>query len=261
LWIAHGAQAKIRSESMPAERTKPRRPDQLPPGRHGIPREQIVESQRTRMLQAVLDAVAAQGYQDTRVTDIIGRAGVSRKTFYEHFDEKEECFLAAYDRELAQLTEEVASAFFGDEGTARRWTDQVRDGVGAFLRYLAEHPAAARVCMVDAMGAGPTAIAKREAALRNFTYLIDAGRSEAKFEVPGRTAVAVLGGSNELIAGELIHGSAANVETLAPDIVYLITLPFLGPKAAVTEREKTRKALEAAGISGRPTAKARSEPA
>ena len=139
---------------MPAEGAKPRRPDQLPPGRHGIPREQIVESQRARMLQAVLEAVAAEGYQDTRVTDVIARAGVSRKTFYEHFDEKEECFLAAYDRELTQLTEEVAAAFFGEEGATRPWADQVRDGVRAFLRYLAERPAAARVCMVDAMGAG-----------------------------------------------------------------------------------------------------------
>lgn len=196
------------------------------------------------MLKAVLEAVAAEGYQDTRVTDVIVRAGVSRKTFYEQFDEKEECFLAAYDRELTQLTEEVAAAFFGEEGVARPWADHVRDGVRAFLRYLAERPAAARVCMVDAMGAGSRAIAKREAALRNFTYLIDAGRSEARVEVPARTAVAVLGGANELIAAELLHGSAENVGQLAPDIVYLITVPFLGPKAAIAEREKTRAEIE-----------------
>jgi AcrR family transcriptional regulator len=231
---------------MPAERARPRRTDQLPPGRHGIPREQIVESQRTRMLQAVLETVAAQGYQDARITDIIARAGVSRKTFYEHFNEKEECFLAAFDRELAQLTEQVAAAFFGEAAAKRSWADQVRAGVKAFLGYLADHPAAARVCMVDAIAAGSQAIAKREAALRSFTYIIDAGRSEAKFEVPGRTAVAVLGGVNELVAGELIHGSIANVEALAPDIVYLITLPFLGPKAAVAEREKTRREMEPA---------------
>ena len=190
------------------------------------------------MLQAVLDAVAEQGYQDTRVTDIIARAGVSRKTFYEHFDEKEQCFLAAYDRELTQLTEEVAAAFLA-RGPGQ-WEERVRDGVHAFLRYLAERPAAARVCMVDAVGAGPRAIVKREAAIRNFTYLVDAGRSEAALEVPGRTAVAVLGGANELIAGELIHGSAKNVGTLAPDIVYLITLPFLGPAAALEQRDKAR---------------------
>ena len=197
------------------------------------------------MLEAVLETVAAQGYQDARVTDVISRAGVSRKTFYEHFNEKEECFLAGFDRELAQLTEQVAAAYFDEEVAKGAWADQVRAGVKAFLGYLTDHPAAARVCMVDAMGAGSQAIAKREAALRNFTYMIDAGRSEAKYEVPGRTAVAVLGGANELIAGELIHGSITNVAALAPDIVYLITLPFLGPKAAVAEREKTRKDMEA----------------
>jgi AcrR family transcriptional regulator len=230
---------------MSAGRARSRRADQLPPGRHGIPREQIVESQRTRLLQAVLEAVAAQGYQDARVTDVIARAGVSRKTFYEHFNEKEECFLAAFDREIAQLTEQVAAAFFGAEAAKSPWPDQVRAGVKAFLGYLADHPAAARVCMIDAMGAGSQAIAKREAALRSLTYLIDAGRSEAQIEVPGRTAVAVLGGANELIMGELINGSITNVAALASDIVYLITLPFLGPKAAVAEREKTHKGFGA----------------
>jgi AcrR family transcriptional regulator len=194
------------------------------------------------MLQAVLEAVAEQGYQETRVTDIIARAGVSRKTFYEQFDEKEQCFLAAYDAELTELTDGVAAAFLGE--APRPWPEQVRDAVRAFLRFLSERPAAARVCMVDALGAGPRAIAKREAALRNFTYLVDAGRGEAKVEVPGRTAVAVLGAANELIAGELIHGSASNLETLAPDIVYLITLPFLGPEAAIAERERTLEEMD-----------------
>jgi AcrR family transcriptional regulator len=230
---------------MQADKSKPRRPDQLPPGRHGIPREEIVESQRARMLRAVLEVVAAKGWQDTRITDIIARAGVSRKTFYEHFEEKDQCFLAAYDAVLAQLSEQVASAFLAE--SSRPWAEQVRAAVTAFLGYLAERPAAARVCMVDAMGAGPRAIAKHEAALRDFTYLVDAGRSEAKVEVPGRTAVAVLGGTNELIAAELMHGSAKNLETLAPDVVYLITLPFLGPEAAIEERRKTREQLEAGG--------------
>ena len=216
----------------------------LPRGPHRLTRETVLESQRGRMLDAIAEAVADKGYAATTVGDVVSRAGVSRKTFYEHFDEKEECFLAAYDRELTQLTEVVAAAFFGEEGVTRPWADQVRDGVRAFLRYLAERPAAARVCIVDAMGAGSRAIAKREAALRNFTYLIDAGRSEAQVEVPGRTAVAVLGGSNELIAAELLHGSAENIGQLAPDIVYLITLPFLGPKAAIAEREKTRAEIE-----------------
>ena len=213
-----------------------RRPGQLPPGRHGLPREFIEQSQRQRTLDAVIDAVAELGYENTRLADIIARAGVSRKTFYEYFKDMEECFLAAYDMHVAALSEQTAQAFLG-EGQ-RTWPDQVRDGVRAFLGYLSEHPTAARVCMVDALGAGRAARTKRDNAMRSFTFFIDAGRGSASHEVPGRTAVAMLGAANELIAMELLYGSPGNLDALAPDIVYLITLPFLGPREAFGEREK-----------------------
>lgn len=240
------------------EKGKGRRPDQLPPGRHGLDPEYVAASQRARLLNAVVDAVADKGYQETRVTDIIARAGVSRKTFYEHFDEKEECFLAAYEMEVSQIIEAAAQAFAGDG--PRPWPEQVRDGVRAFLGYLVEHPAAARVCIVDVMGAGQRAIARRDAAMRSFTYFVDAGRSEADHEVPGRLALAILGGGYELIAAELIHGSAANLDRLAPDLVYLMTLPFLGPRRAFDEREQTRRELEPSQASRR-AARAPAKPA
>lgn len=212
-----------------------RRPGQLPPGRHGLPREFIEQSQRQRMLDAVIDAVAELGYQDTRLADIIARAGVSRKTFYEYFKDMEECFLAAYDMHVAALSEQTAQAFLGDG--PRPWPQQVRDGVRAFVGYLSEHPTAARVCMVDALGAGRAARAKRDNAMRSFTFFVDAGRGGATHEVPGRTAMAVLGAANELIASELLYGSPNRLDVLAPDIVYLVTLPFLGPRKALAERE------------------------
>ena len=188
------------------------------------------------MLDAVIDAVAELGYQDTRLADIIARAGVSRKTFYEYFKDMEECFLAAYDMHVAALAEQTAQAFLGDR--QRPWPQQVREGVAAFLAYLSDHPTAARVCMVDALGAGRASRNKRDNAMRSFTFFIDAGRSSASHEVPGRTAMAVLGAANELIATELLYGSPDNLMGLAPDIVYLITLPFLGPRKALAERDK-----------------------
>jgi AcrR family transcriptional regulator len=188
------------------------------------------------MLDAVIDAVADLGYQDTRLADIIARAGVSRKTFYEYFKDMEECFLAAYDMHVAALSEQTAQAFLGDG--PRPWPKQVRDGVAAFLGYLADHPTAARVCMVDALGASRAARTKRDNAMRGFTFFVDAGRGSASHEVPGRTAIAVLGAANELIAMELLYGSPDNLAALAPEIVYLITLPFLGPRKAFAEREK-----------------------
>jgi AcrR family transcriptional regulator len=189
------------------------------------------------MLDAAIDAVAELGYQHTRLADVIARAGVSRKTFYEYFKDMEECFLGAYDMHVAALSEQTAKAFLGDG--QRPWPKQVRDGVGAFLGYLSDHPTAARVCMVDALGASRAARAKRDNAMRSFTFFVDAGRGNASHEVPGRTAVAILGAANELIATELLYGSPDNLGGLAPDIVYLITLPFLGPRKAFAEREKT----------------------
>src|SRR4051794_15717647 len=82
----------------------------LPRGRHAAPREVVVESQRTRMLSAMASAVAEKGYSRTAVADVINRAGVSRKTFYEHFANKEECFLAAYDEGVGLLLAAIDEA-------------------------------------------------------------------------------------------------------------------------------------------------------
>lgn len=226
------------------ERTPTRRPGQLPPGRHKLPREFVAESQRTRILDGVIAAVAEHGYLETRLAHVIAHAGLSRKTFYEYYKDLEEAFLAAYDIHVTALTEAVQVAFIGesDDGHVtirRRWPDQIRDGVAAFLGYLQAHPEAARVCLIEAFGAGRPARARRDAALRSFTFFVDSGRAEASHEVPGRTALAVLGGANELIAWELLHGSQRKIGQLAPELVYMITLPFLGPKRALAEREKT----------------------
>lgn len=188
------------------------------------------------MLDAVIDAVAELGYQNTRLADVIARAGVSRKTFYEYFKDLEDCFLAAYDMHVAALSEATAQAFLGDG--PRPWPRQVHDGVAAFLGYLSDHPTAARACMIDALGASRASRAKRDNAMRSFTFFIEAGRETASHEVPARTAIAVLGAANELIATELLYGSPDELDSLAPEIVYLILLPFLGPRKAFAECEK-----------------------
>jgi len=200
--------------------------------------EAVADSQRQRLLTAVIEVVASQGYEGTRVADIINAAGVSRKTFYEHFNEKEDCFLTAYDRELQRLQDVTSEAFV--DGQPRTWPDQIRQGLRGLLAYLAANPAPARVLMVDVMGAGPKAVARRDAALRSFTYFVDAGRSGAsQQEVPGRTALAVLGALNALMATEIVHGSADRLEDLTPDLVYLVCLPFLGPSRALAQRAKS----------------------
>jgi AcrR family transcriptional regulator len=220
-----------------------RKPNQLPPGRHGLSPTEVIESQRLRLLDGVMRATAGRGFSEVRVADILGHAGVSRKTFYENFDDKEECLLAAYDSEMGELLK-VAAEAFGDPALTS-WPVRARAGLIAFLKRLSENPEASRVCFIDVIGAGEKAIIKREATLRNFTYFIDAARGESDNEVPGRTAFALLGGLSEMISSELLHGNPEQLEELAPDLVYLMCLPFLGPAKARKERERTSAAVTA----------------
>ena len=151
-----------------------RQPHQLPPGRHGLPREFVVGNQRQRILAAVAEAVSDIGYAAMTVEDIIKAAGVSRRTFYEHFKSKEEAFLASYEDISAQLMAVVVAAFNRTDSFVTR----VEDCMRAFLTLLAAEPAYANMCIVEVLVAGPTAIERRNAVMRQFTELIEQGAAE-----------------------------------------------------------------------------------
>lgn len=195
-------------------------------------------SQRSRIHQAMIEVVAERGYPETRVVDVISAAGVSRKTFYELFDSKEDCFLAAYDVLLGNLLSETTDAF--EEESKAPWAERVAAGLGALLEHLAEHPEEARFSIVEVLAAGPKALARRDAALRQFTGFIETGRSETSVELPGITSLSIAGGINELLYSEILHGAASRLPARLPDLVFWITLPFLGPEGAAAERERVR---------------------
>jgi AcrR family transcriptional regulator len=217
----------------------PTNPDgRLPRGRHGLPPEAVAESQRGRIQEAMIEVVAAHGYGETRVVDVIGRAGVSRKTFYELFDSKEDCFLAAYDLLLGKFLGR-AEAGFGESAGAS-WAERIEVGLRALLTHLAAHPDEARFAIVEVFAAGPKALIRRDAALRQFTGFIEVGRSESTVDLPGSTALTIVGGINELIYSEILHGAAARLPGRLPDLVFLIVLPFLGPERAGGARDRAR---------------------
>ena len=213
---------------------------QLPRGRHGLPRETVTESQRGRILQAMVQAVAQRGFQETRVADVVEGAGVARKTFYDFFNDKEDCFLAAYDRVSARQFEAASSAF--RESDEAPWAERIRAAMAALLDLLAGSPEEARFAIVEVLAAGPKALIRRDAALRQYTELVEAGRKESSIELPGMTSVAIVGGVFELLYSEILHGATARLPARLPDIVYWITQPFLGADAAVAERERARQA-------------------
>ncbi len=136
----------------------PNIPRRLPRGTHGLDPSLVAASQRTRLLEAVGRAVAEKGYAAATIDDIVRGAGVSKKTFYEHFQDKLGCFLAAYEAASDELYEHVRSA----QDHERTWLERTRAGIGAYLRWLAAEPALARVFLVEIAAAGPEAAECRE---------------------------------------------------------------------------------------------------
>ncbi|HET8639424.1 MAG TPA: TetR/AcrR family transcriptional regulator [Solirubrobacterales bacterium] len=188
----------------------------------------------------MIEVVSEKGYPDTRVVDVIALAGVSRKTFYELFNSKEDCFLATYDVLLGNLLGDTARGF--ESKSEAPWAEQAAAGLGEMLKHLAEHPDEARFAIVEVLAAGPRALARRDAALRQFTRFLDAGREETSVELPEITSLSLAGGINELLYSEILHGAASGLPERLPDLIFWITLPFLGPEKAAEEREKVELA-------------------
>jgi len=196
----------------------------------------VASAQRQRILDAMVEVVADRGYPETRVVDVIKRAGVSRKTFYELFEDREDCFLAAYDLGLADLYRGTELAYQSAGG--QPWAARIRVALEAFLGIMAEHPELAKFCIVDVLAAGPRALARRDAAIRQFTGIIDAGRAETERDLPAITALSIAGGINELIYSELLRGAGPELPQRLPEIVFWLTQPFLGTDGAEAERQR-----------------------
>jgi AcrR family transcriptional regulator len=218
-------------------------PERLPRGRHGLPRRFIVHNQRERMLLAVAEAVAEQGFVTTTVADIIARARLSRRTFYEHFADKEECFLAAYDTVVEQLLAAVGQAYEQADG----WPQKVHDGLETFLAYLAAEPAFARMCIVEVVAAGPEARSRRDAAMRVFVDFLEPGRAEAPkgIAVPVLAADVVVGGIYEIIYSRLQRNAADELVEMLPELLYCALVPYIGHGAA---ERAVADARERAGV-------------
>jgi AcrR family transcriptional regulator len=204
----------------------------LPPGRHGLPREFVTHNQRERLIAGLAEAVAENGYSGTTIAHITRHAAVSRRTFYEHFSSKDECFVAAYDTVMAELNERVSEGF----GEASDWSHSVRSGIGAMLAFLAAEPQLARLSMVEALVAGPVVIEHYDAAIQSFVPYFRSGREGRPPEVLARlsptTEEALVGGMVSLISRRIIAGKAEDLEELLPDLVEFTLTPYLGNQGA-----------------------------
>jgi AcrR family transcriptional regulator len=197
----------------------------LPRGPHRLAREEVLASQRARMLEAMAHAVAAKGYAATTVADVVGGAGVSRKTFYEHFQDKEDCFLAAFDAGVGVLVNAVERATLEARG---EWREHIRAGVRAYLATLASVPDFARTFLIEVLAAGPHALERRAEVHGRFAQLLktlhETYRAEHPDELPklpDEVFIAVVGAVNELVSDRVRKGRTADLPELEPVISYL----------------------------------------
>jgi AcrR family transcriptional regulator len=199
-----------------------RRSDQLPSGRHGLLRSFVAANQRERILSAVAQAAAEVGYTGMNVEVIIARAGVSRRTFYEHFRNKEDAFFAAYEAAVRQVATHVRRAYL-NERTAQ---ERLRAGIEAFLQFLAGGPELARMCIVEVLAAGPRAIARRNQAMRMFADIIEDNIHELvpSCRRPALTAETIVGGIHEAVFSRILAGRIDELPGLADDLLVAILM-------------------------------------
>src|SRR4029077_431181 len=142
-------------------------------GDAGLPREHVSEIQRMRILAAMADVASERGAGSVTVAHVVARAGVSRRTFYDLFADREECFLAAFEEAIGRVGARVIEAY-EQEGS---WRERIRAGLWALLVFLDEEPATARLCIVESLAAGPRVLECRAVVMRALVRAIEEGRA------------------------------------------------------------------------------------
>jgi AcrR family transcriptional regulator len=217
---------------MTASSLPPAPSSRLPSGRHGLTREVVVASQRGRLVDAMAQVVAEKGYPATTVADVVERAGVSRRTFYEQFADKEACFLAAYDVGLAAVLGRIREAV--EVRPDAGWRARARAGVEAFLALLAAEPAFARALQLEILTAGPAALERRAGMLVMFSGVWHNVHEQARVEEPALPALPdevftiLTAGFEELIRDCIRTRGTTSLPELADPILRTVVAVFGG---------------------------------
>jgi AcrR family transcriptional regulator len=207
----------------------------FPSGARKLPSDLVSAVQRERLIAAMLRAAAELGYREANVQDVIDRAGVSRPTFYEHFANKEECFLVAFDSVAARLRDQVGAATRkgGDS-----WRDGLRYGLETLLNFVATDQDAARAVVVEARAANDDAVRRRDELLDHFAACID-DRVRDLLPDPESysaiTAAGIVGGIEALLYSRINKGEFDDLDSLLPSLMYFAVLPYEGHEAASEE--------------------------
>jgi AcrR family transcriptional regulator len=213
--------------------------EQLPSGRsrHGLSPDEVAATQRARLLDGLIEAVARKGYAALTVGDVAAAARVSRRTFYEHFRDKEDCFMAAIDDGTQEILGQMASA----AASADDWLGAVRASVAAYMRAFVERPDFAKAFNLEILAAGPRALEFRAEVHRRFAEMYrdlyaDARTHEPDLpELPEVTFRLATGGFDEFLVEWMRQGRVADLEELAPLAAFLAHMLLDGASAAASE--------------------------
>jgi AcrR family transcriptional regulator len=212
------------------------------------PRGNVTEIQRARMLAATVEAVAELGYARLTVGGVTTRARVSRKTFYDLFRDREDCFLAAFEHGLTRASAVAGEAYRGEPG----WRDGVRAALAGLLALIDEEPALGRLCIVEALGAGEGVLLRRAAVLAELAGVIDRGREEpGAAQPPEVISEAVAGAVLSVVHARLLDRSRQPFIALLAPLMSMIVLPYLGPRASRAELGRRAPAPAARGVRSR----------
>ncbi len=216
--------------TQPSEPAQPE-PARLPRGRHGLPPGAVARNQRARILQATAAVTMEKGYANTTVADIVAAAGVAKEAFYRHFSDREEVFLEAQDHPSRQILDMLVQAYFSVE----EWPERIWRALGTLLELIAANPVMSHLRLVECYTAGPSAIHRAEEATRQFTIFLEEGnrqRPEAQ-GLPRLWSQLIAGGVAEIVQHDVAAGRTAELPRRLPQLAYIATAPFLGPRAAI----------------------------
>jgi AcrR family transcriptional regulator len=207
----------------------------FPSGARKLPSDLVSAVQRERLIAAMLKASSELGYRQATVQDVIDRAGVSRPTFYEHFANKEDCFLAAFDTTAMRLRDRIDAAA---EKGGDNWRDRLRFSLEELLHFVGHEPDAARALIVEARAASADALLRRDGLLDYFAVCVDTLVRDHLPEASNHseiTAAGVVGGIEALLYARLNKGELDDVDALLPSLMYFVVLPYEGHEVASKE--------------------------
>jgi len=211
----------------------------IPPRRQPRPHELIAQQQRERIIFAFAEEASEKGYRGVTVTDLVRRAGVARKTFYDYFPSKEVCFIATSEFGVKEALRRVVDAAI----QAESWTARIQAGLAAFLDYTASEPALARTCIVETLAAGPAAVGRYEHSIQAFVPLFWMGRKVSSRELPRLLEETIVGGIFWIIYQRIVSDDATRVEELLPELIEFSLTPYLGAAGAKAARPDAAPAL------------------